>query len=118
MTRKIVSANYNDRESPYRWLVRDEGQHPSEAVAFMSVVLTNAIFCPSSDHESGFGCSIVAFCDEAIGSNNDVSPDTKKLSITILNFSGTVFYDPETDQNVPSCKTLVLNTDGSMQAEV
>ena len=118
MSRKIVSANFNDRESPYRWLIRNVGEHPTEAVAYMSVVLTNAIFCESTAFESGFGCSIVAYCEDAVGSNEDVDAAKKEACPTILEFNGNSFYNAEKSLMVQECKTLILNTDGSMQAKV
>lgn len=67
MNRKwIISANYRDRSSAYKWLVRRSDQSPQEAKAFKSVRAKGVIFCPSTAYESGFGCSVVAFADEVV----------------------------------------------------
>lgn len=63
----IVSANYRDRSSPLRWLLRSGGSEPVEASPFTALVANGVEFCPSSDYEEGFGCSIVAYCDGAQG---------------------------------------------------
>lgn len=74
MARKIISANYRDRESPFRWLVRDEGQPAAEAVPCKSVEAVGVQFVEtwrkdlpfSLEEESGFNCSVVAVAEDAI----------------------------------------------------
>ncbi|MDB5190118.1 MAG: hypothetical protein JWN49_444 [Parcubacteria group bacterium] len=63
----IVSANYRDRKSPYPWLVRQETQHPRAARAFKTVIATGVKFAASGHYEEGFGCSIIALCDDVQG---------------------------------------------------
>jgi hypothetical protein len=60
----IISANYRDRSSQYRWLVRRMDQSPQEAVAYETVHAKGIIFCPSTAYETGFGCSVVAYAHE------------------------------------------------------
>lgn len=38
MSKFIVSAHYRDRDSKYKWLVRQEGQKPQEAIAVSDVI--------------------------------------------------------------------------------
>lgn len=55
-----ISANYLDRSSPFRWLVRREDQTPQEAIACKRVVAVNVSFKSASHVESALGCSEVA----------------------------------------------------------
>jgi|GEM_PF-1287252 len=106
---RIVSANFNNRRSPQRWLIRDHNQSPEQAVAVVGVIAYNIAFCPSTTYEAGFGCSTVAFCERAEGMDNPVVP----AGAVRLKFRGFSFYGPD-DEEVPACKTLVLMPDGAM----
>lgn len=110
----IVSANYRNRQSEFRWLVRDAKQDPSEAVAYRTVTATGVAFCPSTAFETGFGCSTVAFCKSAIGSNDPSNHDPKVQKVR-LRFNGAYFVDPQ-GHDVSVCESLHLGADGSMHA--
>ena len=65
MSKFVVSANYRDRTSPYKWLVRESGKPLDTAVACKEVVAHNVEFVQSTDGEYGFGCFVVGIADEA-----------------------------------------------------
>ncbi len=61
----VVSANYRDRNSPYRWIVRKIGDPLSLGVAVKRVICPNPVAVVSSrddgsQGESGWGCNILA----------------------------------------------------------
>jgi len=56
----IVSGNYRDRNSPYRWIVRKASDSLDKGVAVRRVICQNKVVFRDSDGESGFGCNIVA----------------------------------------------------------
>lgn len=126
----IVSANYRDRTSKYRWLIRDESQDPRQARAFKAIDATGVAFCPSTQWESGFGCSTVAFCETAVGYGPMVTAvDDEPLShlpalidnSVPLHFNGRSFFIDKPDEGtawVPTCANLRLNSDGSMHAVI
>jgi hypothetical protein len=105
---KIVSANYRNRNSAYRWLIRDENEPIESARAFKAVQAKGVRF-GASRAEEGFGCSIVAFCDEAIGREPEVR-------VTPLRFDGQSFRAVEGSRLVEACETLDLAPDGKMVA--
>lgn len=57
---QVISANYRDRTSPYKWLVRDEDQEPEQATACKQVLVAGQVRFERSGKEMGFGCSVVA----------------------------------------------------------
>lgn len=68
----IVTPNYRNRSSEYRWLVRRRGDAPDTARAFREVQMVGVQFILTAFEgdlqvEDGFGCSIVALCANAIG---------------------------------------------------
>lgn len=62
----VISANYRDRNSVNKWLVRRSSQHPDEAVERSTVHAKGVIFCPSTEFETGFGCTVVAYAEEVM----------------------------------------------------
>ncbi len=65
MPKFVVSANYHDRESLLKWLVRRKEDPVSSAVAVPVLELRGVTFERSSHHEEiGYGCKVVATCDE------------------------------------------------------
>lgn len=60
MPKCVVSANYRDRQSELRWLVRREDKPVDSAVAVKSLVARDVQFTKSNEDESGFGCKLVA----------------------------------------------------------
>lgn len=64
----VVSANYRDRHSPYRWLIRQAGDPLEKARACRRVELRSEVgLVQSSDGEEGFGCRRVALCEDVVG---------------------------------------------------
>ncbi len=123
----IVSANYRDRDSEFPWLVRQADESPSQALAFKAVDATGIEFKPSEAHERGFGCSMVAECDSAIGYGPlTASPEHLALSALPrqdkspinLRFNGMWFVIAGTRDEVEACASLRLNPDRSMQAVI
>ena len=105
---KIVSANYRNRNSAYRWLIRDENEPVENARAFKSVRATGVHF-GASRAEEGFGCSVVAFCEEAVGRE----PEAQEIP---LRFDGHDFRTVHGNRYVEACDTLDLGSDGKMVA--
>lgn len=66
MSKYIVSANYRDRNSKFNWLVRQAGQAPEQAIACTDLRVVGVSFEESSEFESGFGCKLVAKCDDVM----------------------------------------------------
>lgn len=111
---KIVSANYRNRDSDMRWLVRDEGAPLDSVVECKSLKANEVVFYQSSAEERGFGCSIVARCKrvEILG---DTMQKKGKRQVT-LRFERDHFCAIETAERVGKCTTLNLNPDGSIYA--
>lgn len=110
---KIVSANYFDRDSALRWLVRDASQRPSERNAVSAVVATGVAFCPSSDYEQGFGCAVIAQCETA--EVRDVTGEDL-VGAERLGFQpwGLEFHVKSSNQHVDVVDKLILLPDGTM----
>lgn len=106
----IVSANYRDRKSAYKWLIRRIDQPLSLAIAYKKVAAKGVRF-ESSGKEEGFGCSVVACCDAAIGE------DREPVEI-MLRFNGSSFVNRETNNIVTSVAELILYETGDMRAMV
>lgn len=98
----VVSANYLDRSSPNRWLVRRVGEPVEKAVAVRSVKAKGVEFTGSSIEE-GFGCSIVAECDS-------ISTDPH-----ILQFERHGFQD-ETGNRIWAVSSIDLSEAGTITA--
>jgi hypothetical protein len=114
--KKVVSANYKDRTSSRRWLIRDENQPIDAAKAFKMVKATNVTFEPSNADERGFGCARVAFCETAEGF--DKSQGFNKEELTEIVFGGYDFYESKTDKVVEKVAELYLAPNGKMYAQV
>jgi hypothetical protein len=110
----IVSANYLDRESPERWLVRDSSQ-PEAAVAHRGVIAHGVAFCPASDYEAGFGCNVVAHCENAIGGSEDVAIPEGATPLKLVKKIG-LFFNEDYSLVVETCDILNLRSDGSTYA--
>lgn len=64
--KKVISANYRDRSSPFKWLVRDYDQHPDSAIECKRVFADEVRFETSNEIEQGFGCAIVAISEQIV----------------------------------------------------
>lgn len=60
----IIAANYLDRTSPLKWLVRREDQTPQEALACLTVKANNVTFELASGPERALGCVSIAVTEE------------------------------------------------------
>lgn len=61
----VVSANYRDRNSPYRWIVRKIGDSIALGIAVKRVICPNPVAfinsrAEGSEGETGFGCKLLA----------------------------------------------------------
>lgn len=107
----IVSANYRDRSSPYRWLIREDHEPPEAARACRTVTLENARFGKSDQYEEGFGCRVVARAEKALGRDFEIT-------VNRLHFDGTQDFLDESGQRVTDrrFRTMLLAADGQIQA--
>jgi len=108
MSQFIISANYRDRQSPNKWLVRRQDEPLSKAIEVASLKATGVRFTGSNLSESGFGCSIVGVADE-------VQYTLPQPKLTPLRFSGSSFKT-EDHERVDEVKSLILSDDGSALA--
>ena len=108
--RYIVSANYQDRESAYRWLIRKEGQPINQARACMSVSMQDVKFVDSSIEEAGFGCQMVASCGYAIGE----AFEDEELEGNVR-FVGAGFINVRKNKYIDELVSLELKANGTMQ---
>lgn len=106
---KVVSPNYRDRKSEFKWLIRDQNDHPDKAVAFKNVTAVGVTFGPSNAHELGYGCAIVAYCTTAIGTNH-MEDDPNRITFTGFNF-----VDSK-GQQISTAPYLRLDENGKMFA--
>lgn len=90
----IVSRNYLDRASEYKWLIRREDQPISQARACRRVVCEKIEFKMSSEDETGFGCNVVARCENAIGIGFEGDSDVKGL---VFDYDRFLYFDEEED---------------------
>lgn len=109
----VVSGNYHDRNAPEKWLMRNKTSPLEHAKAYKAVVAAGVTFHYPSDDEDRFGCSKVAHCEIAHGTN-PLSLEVKK-GLTHLRFScGGIVTDDH--KQVDACTMLYLYPDGQMYA--
>jgi len=101
----IVSANYRDRKSRARWLVRKETEKPEEAQEFRTVYATGVTFRPNEE-EARFGCALVAVC-ETVGNWDRIPEEAQCL---FFNMSG--YFVNFFGQRVDQCAQLFLENGG------
>ncbi len=111
-TNAVVSANYRDRSSSLKWLVRSKDQAPEDAIAVNSVEATGVKFVRSSVYEEGFGCRIVAECDSVVADVADLKP-----AHNLLQFDDYYFVDITGDR-IDSCDRLTLTESGGISFEM
>ena len=63
MSKFVVTANYRNRKSEYKWLVRRYDESIDKAVACKRVKCSNVVFQASNKDEEGWGCHVVAVCE-------------------------------------------------------
>lgn len=102
----VVSANYRNRKSPYKWLVRKATDPIEKAYACKSVVASGVEFRPSSQSEEGFGCRRVAHAE---------SVEVSGVESVEIKFDGRqTFYNESTGKAVTKLARMELGEDGSI----
>ena len=110
----IISANYRDRKSPNRWLIRHATQEINQAQAVPSLTAQKVAFVESHGlQEEGFDCWIVGQAESA-----EVATDESnqiRTSETKLRFERDHF-ETQKGKRVDSCTSVRLTPDGSVYA--
>jgi hypothetical protein len=109
----VVSANYRNRGSEYRWLVRGSDEPIDKAIACKRVEMQDVKFQKSSEEEVGFGCNIVAVCDTVEVFEKE-EPKPEPTPVRLL-FGWNTFFNPE-NRAVTRAKSVTLGDDGSVMA--
>ncbi len=117
----IVSANYRDRSSPLKWLVRREDQHMGDARPCNKVYAKGVKFVKSSEAEEGFGCKKVAVCDEVQYSYDDAEVLRPAATVPLHYYIGFMIDFFWSARKLPSAEItsvqeLYLGADGKMEA--
>lgn len=112
---KVVSANYKDRKSPFKWLVRNEADSIANTQDFKLVIARNVQFMKSGQQERGFGCTMIALC-ATIEGYNEFYPEFDTSTFTKLEFDGRNFYFTKnrTLNAITKVAALYLDQFGSM----
>lgn len=79
----IIAANYLDRASPLKWLVRREDQTPQEALACVTVKANNVTFEQASGPERALGCVSIAVTNEEPTYTLPPPPTPAPVAITL-----------------------------------
>ncbi len=119
-TDSVVSANYKDRESEFKWLIRAEHQHSEKAKEFQFVKAIGVEFKDSNAYEIGFGCTKVAFCKIAEGSNSPFEgiDQTKLTMLSFEPFWGYFYVTGSVQKRVKELNELYLDKDGKMWGQL
>lgn len=114
----IISANYLDRNSPYRWLVRREDQTPKQAVACKAVKAVNVqfVYTDYNSPESALGCVRVAVTSETPVIEGVQPPPAPTVRLSFSGGSFIVNDGEKRGQEITSAKELNLAADGGMHA--
>mgnify|MGYP003436407028 CR=1 FL=1 len=122
MSKFVVSANYRDRNSQYKWLVRRIDEPIEKAVACEIVNCSGVTFGDSNKEESGFGCNIVAYCENVnvryAETTHDLPTDHIAITAPDESYNSYKFNGYAVCRTVPveSVEFLNLYDDGSMSA--
>lgn len=109
----VISANYRDRTSPFKWLIREGGKPLDTARACKRVEATDARYTNSVDGEVHWGCRRVLVAETAQGIDYEDEQPLRPLKFTMNGF-----IDQETGQPVHGrLKTLKLEADGAISAD-
>lgn len=113
----IVTANYRDRKSPTRWIMREESQDPATIEPAKALVATNVNFdfAKSGTHEARVGCITVATCEKAEVVDGEFDFAGQQDKLVPLTYGWGAFCDPQ-NKTVNSCEKLFLAADGKMLA--
>lgn len=107
-----ISANYRNRKSEYKWLVRKTDEPVEKAIAVKTVTAKKVRFSDSNRIEEGFGCKVVAITESAVWTDAE-KPAPVPAQIY---FDYTRFVNPLTGNMVRETEELRLAADGSMMA--
>lgn len=111
----VVSANYFERNSVFRWLIRRADEHPTEAIGCRRVDLRDVAFCPSSAYEDGFGCKVIAEASDAKPMRHAIAEESRE-SWRALEFSANRFVLIGTSIGIDGAERLRLLSDGTILA--
>lgn len=117
----IVSANYRDRSSPKRWLVRRKDEPVEAAKEVEAVIAIGVRIVPSNAKETGFGCRVVAEAQnvEIVEKSPEVSKEATRLFFDGQNFR---IYRDRSDEYEKRAgnkfRSLQLNEDGCIYAVI
>ncbi|MES2931025.1 MAG: hypothetical protein V4665_04575 [Patescibacteria group bacterium] len=115
----IVTPNYYDRKSPLKWLVREENQPLGTVKAVKVVIATEVIFEFSSALEAGFGCTVVAKCNEVqIYDSNPFPQFLKENELQRLQFCLNAFILPSSKDTVSRVSQLYLDENRGVWARI
>lgn len=113
----VVSGNYRkEGGKKLPWLIR-KTEHPIEgAVAVTSVHATGVEFRESPKGESGFGCNIVAICENATFDSESEIPAKMHMHVIKFDKRRMRFVKKHDRSVVTSCKRLILEPSGRIWA--
>jgi hypothetical protein len=120
MSKFVVSANYRNRNSNYKWLVRRIDEPIEKAVACEEVYCIGVTFTNSNAEEKGFGCGVVAVCENVSVSYVETEIDFPTTPIPNNHDDSTynkyIFNGYAICRTVPveSVERINLHYDGSM----
>jgi len=112
----VVSANYLERASDFRWLFRRDSEDADAAVAARYLCCEGVTFGDAPEREVGFGCEVVAFCRDVLTSRParfDVSA-FQGLGAVQLRFRTDKFLTIEGDREVVALDFLELHRSGKL----
>lgn len=120
MSNFVVSANYRNRNSNYKWLVRRIDEPIEKAVACEDVHCIGVKFTGSNAEEKGFGCGVVAVCENVSIGSPETETDLPTAGIPNNHDDDT--YNKFTFNGYAICRTVLvesverinLHYDGSM----
>jgi hypothetical protein len=107
----VVSANYLNRKSPIKWLVREEDESVDEVQEVEMVVAGGVKFTQSTEVESGFGCGRIAKCVSVVTAPPKsllVGREPNKMTFDGYDFIG--MYG----EKIEEVEVMILDVDGGM----
>lgn len=108
----VISANYRNRDSANKWLVRRSDEVPEMAVERSTVHAKGVIFCPSTDYEAGFGCTVVAYAHEVM---EEGSAPENAVSLRFTGPRGDNDFVDESGKSYPELAELHLGANGEIK---
>lgn len=114
----IITANYRDRYSPYKWLIREADKPIETARACKRIEAEGVEFQPSDVEEARQGCTAIACVKAGQVQGFDFEDELKPINVDSsyvnLQFDGGSFRC--NGRRVNNCQRLVLQDTGSMMA--